>query len=104
MRDDIMEAICEYLLTIPGGRVVTYKQVAEYLGNPGMARVVGNYLHRNPNPERYPCFKVVNSKGKLSSQFGFGGIDAQKARLESDGVEVSDDYYVDLDKYRYKGV
>lgn len=102
MRDDLMQGILEYLLTIPPGKVVTYKQVAEYLGNPGYARIVGNLLHVNPDPERFPCFKVVNHQGKLAKNFGFGGAEAQKLRLERDGVEVSDDYRVDLDKYQWK--
>ena len=102
MRDDLMQGILEYLLTIPPGKVVTYKQVAEYLGNPGYARIVGNLLHINPDPERYPCFKVVNHQGKLARNFGFGGAEAQKLRLERDGVEVSDDYRVDMDKYQWK--
>ena len=102
MRDDLMQGILEYLLTIPPGKVVTYKQVAEYLGNPGYARIVGNLLHVNPDPERYPCFKVVNHQGKLARNFGFGGAEAQKLRLERDGVEVSDDYRVDMDKYQWK--
>ena len=102
MRDDLMQGILEYLLTIPPGKVVTYKQVAEYLGNPGYARIVGNLLHINPDPERFPCFKVVNHQGKLAKNFGFGGAEAQKLRLERDGVEVSDDYRVDLDKYQWK--
>lgn len=102
MRDDLMQGILEYLLTIPPGKVVTYKQVAEYLGNPGYARIVGNLLHVNPDPERYPCFKVVNHQGKLAMNFGFGGAEAQKLRLERDGVEVSDDYRVDMDKYQWK--
>ena len=102
MRDDLMQGILEYLLTIPPGKVVTYKQVAEYLGNPGYARIVGNLLHVNPDPERFPCFKVVNHQGKLAKNFGFGGAEAQKLRLERDGVEVSDDYRVDMDKYQWK--
>ena len=102
MRDNLMQGILEYLLTIPPGKVVTYKQVAEYLGNPGYARIVGNLLHVNPDPERFPCFKVVNHQGKLAKNFGFGGAEAQKLRLERDGVEVSDDYRADLDKYQWK--
>ncbi|MBQ0041443.1 MAG: MGMT family protein [Clostridiales bacterium] len=102
MRDDLMQGILEYLLTIPEGKVVTYKQVAEYLGNPGYARIVGNLLHVNPDPERYPCFQVVNHKGRLAPNFGFGGAEAQKIRLERDGIRVSEDYYVDLEEYQWK--
>lgn len=97
-----MEGILEYLLMIPDGKVVTYKQIAEYLGNPGYARLVGNYLHVNPDPDRYPCFKVVNHQGRLATNFGFGGAAEQKRRLEKDGVEVSSEFKVDLEKYQWK--
>ena len=102
MRDDLMEAVCEYLTMIPDGKVVTYGQIAEWMGNKGYARVVGNLLHQNPDPVRYPCYKVVNSQGRLTGRFAFGGINVQKERLEADGVEVSSDYIVDLKKYQWK--
>ena len=90
--------VYEYLQTIPKGKVVTYGQIAEYLGNEKLARVVGNILHNNPDKDTYPCYKVVNSKGKLSSQYAFGGIEKQKELLEKDGIIVTN-YKVDLDKY-----
>lgn len=96
----MQEKVLDYLLTIPKGKVVTYKQIAEYLGNPKLARVVGNILHNNPYPEIFPCYKVVNSRGGLAKHFGYGGIDMQKAKLEADGIEVID-YTVDLKKYQY---
>ena len=96
-----MQAILEYLLTIPDGKVVTYGQIAEWMGNKGLSRLVGNYLHQNPDPDRYPCYKVVNHQGKLTGRFAFGGINVQKELLEADGVEVSDDYRVNLKKYQW---
>ncbi len=95
------EKVYEYLLTIPKGKVVTYKQIAEYLGNSKLSRVVGNILHNNPNGNKYPCYKVVNSKGKLSENFAFGGIEKQKEKLKNEGIEVKR-YTVNLDKYGYK--
>jgi len=86
-------SIYEYLTTIPKGKVVTYGQIAEAIGKPKSARAVGNALHKNPYPDKYPCFKVVNANGKLAQHFGLG-IDEQKRRLESDGVEVKN-YQVD---------
>ena len=94
------EKVYEYLRTIPKGKVVTYAQIAEHLGNKKLARVVGNILHNNPDEVKYPCYKVVNSKGKLSNNFAFGGIDVQKEKLENDGIEVID-YKVDLKVYQY---
>ena len=93
------EKVFKYLKTIPKGKVVTYGDIANYLGNKNLSRVVGNILHKNPNPNKYPCYKVVTSKGRLSKNFAFGGIDEQKQRLEKDGIEVIN-YKVDLKKYK----
>ena len=67
-------------------------------GNPRMSRAVGNALHKNPDPEGIPCYRVVNSQGKLADAFAFGGAGIQKRRLEADGIEVKDNK-VDLAKY-----
>lgn len=91
--------VYEFLRTIPKGKVVTYGQIAEYLGNKRLARVVGNILHNNPDEDKYPCYKVVDGKGKLSKNFAFGGIEKQKEKLENDGIIVID-YTVDLDMYK----
>ncbi len=97
---EMKEAVYHYLLTIPKGKVVTYQQIAKYLGNPKLSRVVGNILHQNPEPDKYPCYRVVNCKGELSRHFAFGGIDGQRERLENDGIQVVD-YKVNLDIYQY---
>ena len=86
---------------IPKGKVVTYKQIAIMLGNKNLARVVGNVLHKNPLPLIHPCYKVVNNKGELSKNFGYGGIEKQKEMLINDGIEVIE-YKVNLNKYRWK--
>lgn len=94
--------VYEYLTLIPKGKVVTYGQIASAIGKPGSARAVGNALHINPDPDKYPCFKVVNGKGHLAYNFGAeGGIETQKKRLLADGVEVNG-YSVDLNEYQYK--
>lgn len=63
-----------------------------------MCRAVGNALHKNPNPDEIPCYRVVNAKGELSGAFAFGGAGEQAKRLRADGIEVIDGR-VDLDKY-----
>lgn len=86
---------------IPKGKVVTYKQIAIMLGNKNLSRVVGNVLHKNPLPLIHPCYKIVNSKGELAKNFGYGGIEKQKEMLMKDGIKVSE-YKVNLDKYRWE--
>ena len=94
----IKEKVFEFLKTVPHGKVVTYEQIAEHFGNKKAARAVGNMLHQNPDMLLYPCYKVVNSKGRLSKNYVFGGIDKQKELLEQEGIEVVD-YTVDLSEY-----
>ena len=71
--DSPTKRIYEAVKKIPAGKVATYGQVAAMAGNPKMSRAVGNALHKNPDPENIPCFRVVNSKGELSGAFAFGG-------------------------------
>ena len=96
--DSPTKRIYEAVKRIPKGKVATYGQVAEMAGDKKMARAVGNALHKNPDPEHSPCFRVVNAKGELAGAFAFGGEGAQAKRLEEDGVEVIDGK-VDLSKY-----
>lgn len=96
--DSPTKCIYEAVKKIPKGKVATYGLIAEMAGNPKMSRAVGNALHKNPAPGIIPCHRVVNSQGKLSGSFAFGGKDAQAKLLEAEGVEVIDET-VDLEKY-----
>lgn len=109
------KAVFEYLRTIPKGKVVTYGQIAAAAGNPKMARAVGNILHKNTDPDYYPCFRVVNSQGWLAENFRTeDGILDQKRRMLEDGIKVMTcmkhkngqayfSFRVDLDTYRWDG-
>lgn len=95
------DIVYEQVKKIPKGKVATYGQIAFMCGSPRASRAVGYALHFNPRPDQIPCFRVVNRFGRLADKFAFGGIDRQKELLIRDGVEVSEDYYVDLDKYGF---
>ena len=96
--DSPTKRIYEAVKKIPKGHVATYGQVAQMAGNPKMARAVGNALHKNPDPEHIPCFRVVNGKGELAGEFAFGGEGGQTRLLEEDGIPVENGR-VDLEKY-----
>ena len=96
--DSPTKRIYEAVKRIPEGKVATYGKVAEMAGNKKMSRVVGNALHKNPDPDNIPCFRVVNSKGELAPEFAFGGMGEQRKLLEAEGIEVKDNK-VDLSKY-----
>jgi O-6-methylguanine DNA methyltransferase len=99
--DSPSKRIYEAVRKIPKGKVATYGQVAELAGNKKMARAVGNALHRNPDPDSIPCYRVVNAKGELAGEFAFGGAGEQAKLLMADGIEVVDGK-VDLEKYGMK--
>ena len=96
------ERVYEAVKQIPYGKVATYGQIAWMAGNPRASRAVGWALHRNPQPGVIPCHRVVNREGRLAPAFAFGGIDAQKALLEREGVAVVDGF-VDLAEYLWLG-
>ena len=96
--DSPTRRIYEAVKKIPRGKVATYGQVAEMAGEKKMARAVGNALHKNPEPDVIPCYRVVNAKGELSGEFAFGGAGRQAELLRKDGIVVENGR-VDLEKY-----
>lgn len=101
--DSPTKRIYEAVKRIPKGYVATYGQVAKMAGNERMSRAVGNALHKNPDPEHIPCFRVVNSKGELAGAFAFGGANVQADLLREDGVEVVDGK-VDLKRFQMEEI
>lgn len=71
---------------IPFGKVVSYGDIAEALGNKRLSRQVGWALHANPAPDEIPCYRVVFKDGSLSEAFAFGGINAQRELLLKEGI------------------
>lgn len=80
---------------IPFGRVMTYGQIAAMAGNVRAARIVGGIAHYG-NPD-LPWQRVVNKQGCLASGYP-GGRAAHKQHLEKEGVAVTDDHRVDVNK------
>ncbi len=68
------------LLDIPYGRTVTYKEIAESIGQPSASRAVGGANGCNPIPIVIPCHRVVASGNKLGGYSG--GLDVKKRLLE----------------------
>lgn len=80
---------------IPKGRVMTYGQIATLCGNPRAARIVGGIAHFG-DPD-IPWQRVVNKSGGLARGYP-GGLNGHKKALEAEGVKVSREYCVDVEK------
>lgn len=95
---DFKLRVCNLVMQIPEGRVMTYGQLAALAGNARAARIVGGIAHfGDPN---FPWQRVVNKKGGLAAGYP-GGRSAHKKHLEAEGTEVlgdDDDYYVRVDE------
>jgi methylated-DNA-[protein]-cysteine S-methyltransferase len=66
------------LRAIAYGELVSYKTIAEAIGNPNAVRAVGGANGKNPIPIIVPCHRVIGSDGSLT---GFGGGLSTKKRL-----------------------
>ncbi len=80
---------------IPAGRVMTYGQLAALCGNARAARIVGGIAHFGD--PALPWQRVVNKQGGLAAGYP-GGRSGHKQVLEAEGVTVSDEYKVAVDK------
>lgn len=81
---DIYEKVYEIVSQIPKGEVMTYGQIAKQIGT--SPRVVGNILHKNPDPDKIPCHRVVNARGEVSKNYAFGGKAKQLKKLKAEEV------------------
>lgn len=97
---DRSQLVYELVEKVPQGKVTTYGDIAKWL-NFKTPRQVGWILHRNPSHSKTPCHRVVFSDGRLSGQFAFGGADAQRKWLESEGVVFKGEK-VDLNECRWQ--
>lgn len=92
------EEILVIIKGIPYGRVMSYGQVARLAGNTRGARQVVRILHSMSEKYNLPWHRIINSKGKISiPDKRYAAI--QRDLLILEGVEVSEDGYIDISIY-----
>jgi O-6-methylguanine DNA methyltransferase len=85
MSSEFDRKVWEVIRAIPGGRVMTYAEVARALGTTAH-RAVGGACARSPGMPDVPCHRVIASDGTLH---GFnGGLEKKRALLESEGHQM----------------
>jgi methylated-DNA-[protein]-cysteine S-methyltransferase len=62
---------------IPPGSTRTYGDIAKELGDPLLAREVGQALGRNPFPIIVPCHRVLAAGGKTGGFSATGGVETK---------------------------
>lgn len=94
-----MEIVCQ---SIPFGTVVSYGQVALLCGKPHNARQVGYALSHGNLKGDISAHRIVNSRGELSGAGAFDHPDTQRTLLEAEGIRVTPDNKVDMNRYGWK--
>lgn len=88
---------------VPTGRVVSYGQVAAWLGEPRAARTVGWALHGLPSGSDVPWHRVINGQGQISNTRYSDGAVRQRDLLEAEGVVFGADDRADMAIFRWQG-
>ena len=94
------EQVINIIKSIPEGKVMTYGQIAKLAGSPRGARQVVRILHSMSKKHRLPWHRVINAKGEIALKDD-ASFHIQKMVLQSEGIEINRQKYVDLNKYQY---
>ena len=109
-QNNFYEQVYVVVRRIPRGQVTSYGRIASMLGAPNAARAVGYALRalkdRNEDPAYadIPWQRVVNSQGRISIVNREFGAQEQADLLRSEGVVVSEDLRIDMEKYLWSGL
>lgn len=77
---DFQRLVWKALREIPYGQVVSYKDIAQKIGNPKACRAVGMANNKNPIAIIIPCHRVIGKDGSLTGYAG--GLDLKKYLLD----------------------
>jgi methylated-DNA-protein-cysteine methyltransferase-like protein len=93
------ERVYQIVRRIPAGRVMTYGQIADLLGEGYTARTVGFVMHAAD--ELDPWHRVINAQGACSTGRVLLPSNKQQLMLEAEGVAFDARGRCDLARYRW---
>jgi methylated-DNA-protein-cysteine methyltransferase-like protein len=91
------ERVYRIVRSIPRGRVMTYGQLAEILGEGYTPRTVGFVMHSSDDST--PWHRVINAQGGCSTGRIALPSDKQQRMLAAEGVEFNERGRCDLQRY-----
>jgi methylated-DNA-protein-cysteine methyltransferase-like protein len=94
---DYRERVFRIVRMIPRGRVMTYGQIAEILGEGYTPRTVGFVMH-SAN-DKTPWHRVINAQGGCSTRGLVLPHDKQQRMLEAEGVSFNERGRCELQKH-----
>jgi methylated-DNA-protein-cysteine methyltransferase-like protein len=98
---EFTQKVIAVIRAIPPGKVMSYGQIAVYVGAPRGARQVGRTMRHFEN-EQVPWWRVINNSGRITIQGSlYNDRHIQKKLLQSEGVHVTDEFRLDIETYRF---
>lgn len=94
---DYQERVFRIVRSIPRGRVMTYGQIAELLGEGYTPRTVGFVMHASN--DKTPWHRVVNAQGGCSTRGIVLPHDKQQRMLEAEGLSFNKSGRCELQTY-----
>jgi len=92
------ERVYEIVRKIPDGRVMTYGQIAEILGEGYTPRTIGYVMHA-ADTEKIPWQRVINAQGACSTGKLTMPVNIQQKILEDEGIQFNEKGRCDLKIY-----
>jgi methylated-DNA-protein-cysteine methyltransferase-like protein len=97
------EAVLRVVQIIPPGKVISYGQVAAYIGAPRAARQVGWAMRSIESADNFPWWRVLNNAGKITIKGNMHSTaQLQKELLEAEGVIINNAYELSIEQYRFR--
>lgn len=100
MQEKLYQGVYEVVRQIPYGKVATYGQIAEIVGPPFHARMVGwalAALRHKPIDKPVPWQRVIDAQGKVSTG------NYQRELLEKEGVIFDREGRTDFGRFGWEG-
>jgi methylated-DNA-protein-cysteine methyltransferase related protein len=95
------DVAAEAIRHVPKGRVASYGQIAALCGSPRATRQVVRLLHASSSRLNLPWHRIVNKQGCIVLARGCG-FEEQTRLLRREGVRVSRDGRIDMDRFLWR--
>ena len=95
VKASFFEKVYEVVRKVPKGKVVSYGDIANYIGGWAM-----NAAHQQHPP--IPAHRVVNRNGLLTGKFHFDTPDLMEQLLKNEGIEIKKNQVVDFKRLRWE--
>lgn len=86
MGSPFQRAVWNIIYAIPCGSTISYKDIANRIGNPNAVRAIGTACGANPIPVIVPCHRVIKTNGDMGNYHY--GSEMKRFLLKREGVSI----------------